>query len=218
MKIYLTIISFVFILSCHSPNEKLIYDYINFNNGTKEFRLTSDTNVRFFVRQNSKQINDTIWEFEFYWTRSDSLPFNKSIERYTPNGVELLEHSFYGYDSITKKVVEINANITGKKKFSFSDPDNVFEFEYKPEFTRTGIIKINATYNFDFVKIDSFENDGADFLVLNLKSKINMEHFEHQSDTTFYTKGLAVYKKNKGLIYYQKSGRNGKLLAFKLKE
>lgn len=211
------IILFIFFVSCQSnQTEKNILDYIILKNNVKVFQSTIDSSALYSITitQNTVQINDTTYELEFIWTRFDSLPFNKSIERCSPSSVELIEASYYALDS-SKRPVEIRPEIIEKKRFTLQGP-NILDMraKFKNDSNLTMLIHMELFYK--FFKIDSLGLNGKDCMELKTKNKLTMDYSDNRRDTILFSENRGIYEKGNGVIYFE-SNNNGRNIAYKLK-
>jgi hypothetical protein len=221
MKDKLFFMELTIFFSCQSGEgiKNPIWDYIKSPSDNRVFQLTTDSSFAtrlFFIKQNSKLVNDTTWEFEFYWTRYDSLPIQKSIERYSTNTLELLEQSFFEPNSLIG-ASEVKAEITGKKYFSLVDSNNIYDFQYKFKTDPYLIMKIHTQFSHKFEQINTLGNDNLDCLVIISKDQITLEYSDKRKDTTMFENSRRVYAKGKGLIFFEQSAGRRKL-AYKLIE
>lgn len=208
------------ISSCQydKTDKKPIWSYIKSNSDTKTFELTTDSSfaASIFVRQKAKQLNDTTWEFEFYWTRSDSIPINKSVERYSLNALELLEQCFYESDSVNQ-AIEVKAEIIGKKYFSLSDSIISCDFKYKFQTDPYLTMKIRTQFHHSFQLLDLLGEDNLDCLVITSKDQIILDYSDNRKDTTMFSNSRRIYTKGKGLIFFEQVGESQKF-SYQLKD
>jgi hypothetical protein len=171
-----------------------------------------------YIKQNLRLVNDTTSEFEYYWTRSDSLPIQKSVERYSTNTLELLEQSLYEPNSLNG-ALEVKAEIISNKKISLVNSNNIYIYDllYKFQTDPYVIMKIHTQFSHKFEHIDILGKDNEDCFVLISMDRITLEYTDKRKDTTMFANSQRIYAKGKGLIFFEQ-GTEGMKYSYKLKE
>src|SRR5689334_6996453 len=109
------------IMSCQRDDKKNIVEYLKWPEGENALReyvnyLSDSTMQRIFVHQQYKEITPSGWEFEYAFTRIDSIPIMHDIERfYDNNDIEIAEYSLFEMDP-EGKPLPIKAEIVSGKK------------------------------------------------------------------------------------------------------
>jgi hypothetical protein len=208
------------LISCHSnkSDENSILDYILLKNRQdttyREFQFKKDSTIsRIFIRQKAHKINDTIWQLEYNWRRSDSIPINKSIERYASNYIQFVSQSFYesSVDS-ESKVSEVKAEILGKNSFLLNELPGSIDLKYKFQSDPYLIAKVHSDFFHEFKSIDSLDYIGSDWLIVTSKDKMSLEYSDSRKDTTFISTFIRVYAKDRGLMFFMEQHANEKYL------
>jgi len=223
MKPKLSLIALLFLVSCQSNrSEKRIIDYIKWDNNTenayREYEYKTDTTVAsVFIKQKSKQINDTLWEFEFNWMRSDSIPINKSIERYSiNNSFQLIAQSYYSRNS-RNELVELKSELVNQKLVTKNSHQASFDLRFTFSDDKNKTMKMHSDIEYKFQTIDSLGPQGADCMVLYTKARTTLDYSDARKDTTLYTEGTSVSAKGEGLIMFWQT-TNGKKVFYRLKK
>jgi hypothetical protein len=224
MKPKLSLIALLFLVSCQSNrSEKRIIDYIKLDNNTenayREYEYKTDTTVAsVFIKQKVKQINDTLWEFEFNWMRSDSIPINKSIERYSiNNSFQLIAQSYYYSRNSKNEPVELKSEIVNQKSFTKNSPQASFDLKFLFPEDKNKTIKMHSDIEYKFQSIDSLGAQGTDCMVLFTKARTTLDYSDARKDTTLFTEGISVSAKGEGLIMFWQT-TNGKKVFYRLKK
>jgi hypothetical protein len=209
----------IVLASCNLGHREVMLDYFQCVNDGKQkvFEFKTDSTIsKMLLNQKCLQINDSVWEFEFVFLRSDSLPMLKSKERHSVNNThEFVQQSMYSRNS-SNKVIEIKGKAAGDAKFFLDQPNqNIF---YKCYFIIDSnlIMRIKYQFSFNYQVIDSL-SEASPCLVIYSKESTYLDYLNNRKDTTIYTEGIRVFVKNKGVVLFGRFQKDKKEL-YKLKE
>ncbi len=204
------IIPIVFLLfSCQSTgiDKFSVIDYLVMHNESREFQSVNNSSMLdLTINQIAEQINDTLWEFEFNWVRSDLFPINKSIEKYSSNNYyEIVAQSYYELNA-DKKPLEIHAEIIGGRTFNLSSKNCIYDIRYNFQTDKYLTMIIHSENTINLEKIDTLSKNSV-FLVFSSKDRILLDYSDNRNDSTFFIENKRVYEKGNGLILFiQKNG------------
>ncbi len=197
-----------------------IIDYLKWddvdNSNYREFRSYSDSTVtKIFISQQWEQIDDSTWQFEYAWKNIDSLPINRSIERYTKNKVELVAQYIYERDA-AGNAHEVSFNLEGNKSCSLHSDGCSFDAKAIFLIDTNFIMSVHTDMKYDFKMIDSLPAEERDCMIVNSTDKITFDFSDNRRDTVITSIGTRIYSKGLGLIYFSDND-HGNITEFKLK-
>ena len=218
---YLCILGLFVNCNADKNAETGIIEYMKWDNTAnynyREFRSYSDSMVtRIFISQRWEQVDDSTWQFEYAWKNIDSLPINRSIERYTKNKVELVAQYIYEMDA-EGKPHEVSFNVEDNKPCYINSEGCSFDamaiFLIDTNFT----MSVHTDMKYDFKMIDSLPEAERDCLIVSSSDKITFDFSDHRRDTIITSVGTRIYSKGLGLIYFSDND-HGKITEYKLKK
>ena len=220
-------IFYIFILGvfCHCKpeknNETGIIEYLKWDNDTnynyREFQsYTDSTLTKIFISQQWKQVDDSTWQFEYAWKNVDSLPINRSIERYTKNKVELVAQYIYEMDS-AKNAHEVSFNVENNNPCFINSQGCSFDGKAKFVIDSSFTMTVHTDIKYDFRMIETFPESERDCLVVTSSDRISFDFTDSRRDTVINSIGTRIYSKGLGLVYFSDNdGENN--YEFKLKK
>lgn len=131
--------------------------------------------------------------------RSDSLPVNRSIERYTNSGkFEMVEHAFFETDS-AESVKEVLGHFVSQNSYSDLSQPLVIKVEYKFRSDTSLTITRIDSLKFVFNQVDGSDED---CLIAETSGRTIYHYSGSRSATTIDGKSKRVFKKGVGLIRF----------------
>ncbi len=207
MKYFLLVLLLITAGSCNTI-DKSFYELIDFmkletnENLPREYicNVTDSTLKKIFISEISRQVNDNCWEFEYLFRRKDSIPIQKSIERYYSNNeFELLQASVFELDS-NNKPIEIKGEILNGKRMSLNEKNSHFNIAFI--FSSGQRIQYSCDLSHQIYFKDSLNSN---ILILSSKNKILLSNIPSRNDTVLFTTSTRIFEKGKGLIQFSES-------------
>ena len=201
---------YILVLFVHCKPEKNtetgIIEYLKWDNDTnynyREFQSVSDSTLtKIFIAQRWENIDDSTWQFEYTWRNIDSMPINKSIERYTPNRVELIAQYIYELGE-NNKIQEVAFDIGKNNSCVLNSGGCSFDASAKFVIDSTFQMQVHTDMIYTFKQIDSLPENKRDCLVVTSDDRISFNFSDSRRDTVITTKGIRIYSKGVGLIFF----------------
>ncbi len=213
------LISILFLASCteqKAETKRSLLDYIlvpdaGLSSEREFIKNTDSTIARLFLSEKHKQINDSAWEFEFFWSNQDSILVSSSKEIYRPDGSTILSESFYELDSL-QNTLEAVASFSGNRNFMLNKDVNPFRFQYTYRTEPPLTMKVESYWSSKFEQIDSLGVTGKDCLVITSNDRATVDYSGDKKDTTMSFTSIRIYSKGHGLIRF--GTQNGSRLSW----
>jgi hypothetical protein len=181
-----------------------LLDYIKWpDNEDRTYRtfvsFKDDQEAKLYLMQEVNSIEDTAYQMTYTWLRGDSVPMNRSVERYSKNNwLEFVEQAFFE-PTPNGEIREIKAQLDGKSKFAYDDPElsaTVFYAFYNDPNATMDFIS-NMKYSLE--KIPELDPNN-DCLVLSSNELAKMYFRDDRENTEQRSYSRLTYTKNKGLV------------------
>ncbi len=191
----------------------LLSDYVKWTNvDSDSIRIYQPKNEgpesSILLRQQIRALSDTVTEFEFTWLRPDSLPINRSVERYSrTNRIEFVKQSFFEIGRF-KEVNEIEAEFLNKRIYQTSDTNHAFEALFTFEADKDVTMSVKAILRYELQQIDSLDASGKDCLVLTSNESIKLTFPDDRSDTTIQAISKRYFVLGQGLVKFNQQDAN----------
>ncbi len=186
----------------------------NFN--YREFQSYRDSSLtKIFISQRWEQVNDSTWQFEYAWKNIDSLPINRSIERYTKNKVELVAQYIYEMDSANNPH-EVSFNVENNKPCFISSEGCSFDAKAKFVIDSNFTMLVHTDIKYNFKLIETYPESERDCLVVTSSDRITFDFSDSRRDTVINSIGTRIYSKGLGLVYFSDND-GGNIYEFQLK-
>lgn len=203
---YLSILTLFIQCKFEKNTETGIIEYMKWDNDTnynfREYQSITDSSItKIFITQRWESINDSTWEFEYLWTNIDSLPINKSVERYTENMVEVMGQYIYEIDSLGNSV-ELPIDFGNSAKWPISEEVSSINASVHFKLDTAVSMYVQNNLMYEYKLIDTMPQNEQDCLVITYSDKTSFVFSDARKDTIINTVGKRIYAKGLGLIYF----------------
>jgi hypothetical protein len=169
-----------------------------------------DQEALLFLMQEVNSMEDTVYQMTYTWLRGDSVPMNRSVERYSKNNwLEFVGQAFFE-PAPNGEIREIKAQLDGKSKFAYDDPElsaTVFYAFYNdPSATMDFISSMKYTLE----RIPALDPVN-DCLVLSSDEVAKMYFKDERENTEQNSFSRLTYVKNKGLVRIFQSNEDSEI-------